>query len=96
MKLRDSQGRWKLDGPIVWTLELVWRLEASVEKIAHIIDHWLDCIIGGFVTEFAVNTFIIYSEEERHFLKGPQGKYVNSLNTWIEMISCKKWVMQLP
>jgi len=28
-KLVDSHGRWKLDGPIVWTPELVRRLEAS-------------------------------------------------------------------
>ena len=27
-KLVDDQGRWRLDGPIVWTSELVRRLEA--------------------------------------------------------------------
>jgi len=45
VKLADSQGRWKLDNPIVWTLELVLRLEASKDKITHIIDHWLNQII---------------------------------------------------
>ena len=38
-KLVDSQGRWKLDNPIVWTPELVHKLEASEDKIAHIVDH---------------------------------------------------------
>ena len=45
-KLADSKGRWKLDGPIVWTPELVRRLEESKDKIARAVDHWLDCVIG--------------------------------------------------
>lgn len=95
-KLVDSQGRWKLDGPIVWTPELVRRLEASEDKIAHAINHWLEHIVGGFVIKFMVDTLISYREAERHFLKGPRGKYVKSLNTWIKMLLCEKWVMQLP
>lgn len=53
IKLADDQGRWRLDGPIVWTPELVWRLESSEIKIARTIDNWLDQVIEGFVTEFA-------------------------------------------
>ena len=41
-KLENNQGRCRLDKPIVWTLELVRRLEASEDKIAHAVDHWLD------------------------------------------------------
>ena len=63
-KLENSQGRWRLDGPIVWTPELVQRLEASEDKIARDIDHWLDHIIGGSVTDFVVDTSVIYSEAE--------------------------------
>jgi len=37
-KLADGQGRQRLDGLIVWTLELVLRLEAYEDKIAHTID----------------------------------------------------------
>ena len=96
MKLADSQGRWKLDGPIVWTLELVRRLEASEDKIASTVNHWLNSIIGGFVTEFMVDTSANYSEVEQCFFKGLQGKYVKSLNTWIKMLLCEKRVMQSP
>jgi len=96
VKLADSQGRWKLDGTIVWTPELVQRLEASKDKIAHAINHCLDCIIRGFVTKFAVDTSVSYNEAERHFFKGPQGKYLESLNTRIKMLLCEKLVMQLP
>ena len=61
-KLEQSQGRWKLDSPIVWTLELVQRLEASENKIMLVVNHWLNRIIGGFVTEFIVDTSISYNE----------------------------------
>jgi len=33
-KLGDNQGRRRLDKPIVWTPELVCRLEPSEDKIA--------------------------------------------------------------
>jgi len=62
----------------------------------HNVDHWLDRIIGGFVTEFAVDTSINYSEAEHRFFKGPRGKYLKSLNTWIKMLLCEQQVMKLP
>ena len=64
-KLADSQGRWRLDGPIVWTLELVQRLEASEDNIVRAVDHWLDQILGGFFIEFSVETLVSYSKVER-------------------------------
>ena len=94
--MADDQGRWRLDGPILWTSELVQRLEAFEDKIARIVDHWLDCVIGGFVTEFMVDTLVSYSEAERRFFKGLRSKYLRSLNTWIKMLLCEKRVMQLP
>lgn len=50
VKLADSQGRWKRDGPLVWTPDLACRLEASEDNIVHVFYHWLDRIIGGFIT----------------------------------------------
>jgi len=63
-KFIDSQGRWKLDNLIVWTLELVQRLEPPEKNIAWVVDHWLDRIIGGFITKFSNDTSISYSEAE--------------------------------
>ena len=54
-KLASGQGSCRLDGPIVWTPELVWRLKASKDKIMHVVSHWLDRVIRGFVTEFTVD-----------------------------------------
>ena len=61
-KLADSQGRCRLDKPIMWTPELVHKLEASEDKIERAVYHWLDRIIGGFITEFVVDMTISYSE----------------------------------
>jgi len=61
----------------------------------HVVDHWLDQIIVGLITEFVVDTSISYSETERCFLKGPRGKNVKSLNSWIKMLLCEKRIMQL-
>ena len=72
------------------------RLEASEDKITRVVDHWIDRIIGGFVTKFVVNTPVSYNEAECRILKGQRGKYIKSLNTWIKMLLCKKKVMQLP
>jgi len=74
---------------------MVRRLEAVEDKIVRVVDHWLDRIIGGFITEFVVDTSVSYSEVERHFLKRPRGKYVKYLNTLIKMLLCEKWVMRI-
>jgi hypothetical protein len=74
----------------------VWILKASEDKIAHVVDHWLDRIIGGFVTEFTVDTSVSYSEVECRFFKGSRGKYLRFVNTWIKMSLCEKRVMHLP
>ena len=85
----------RLDQPIVWMPELVRRTEASEEKIACAVDNWLDQIIGGFITEFIIDTTVSYSEVERCFLQGPRGKYIKSLNTWIKMLLCEKRIMRI-
>ena len=95
-KLVDGQGRWRLDSPIVWTQKLVRRLEASEDKIARVVNHQLDRVIKGFVTEFTVDTSISYNEAEWLFFKGLRGKHLRSLNTWIKILLYEKQVMQLP
>jgi len=68
-KLTNSQGRCRINKPILWTLELVRGLEASEDKITHVVDHWINQIIGGFITEFVVDTLVSYIGAERCFLK---------------------------
>jgi len=93
----DSQGTWKLVNPIVWTPELVKCLEASENKIAQVFDYWIDSILGGFiiVIKFLIDTSANYSEAKHRIFKGPRGKYMKSLKTWIKMLLCEKHVMPL-
>ena len=70
-------------------------MEASEDRITHAVDHWLDQIIGGFITKFILDTSVSYNEAKLCFLKGPRGKYVKSLNTWIKMLLCEKRFMQI-
>jgi len=76
VKLVDDQGRWRLDGPIVSTPKLVKKLETSQDNIACVVDHFLNDITGGFVTEFTVGSSISDSEVENHFFKVTRGKYL--------------------
>ena len=70
-----------LDKPIVQIAKLVSTLEASEDNIARVVEHWLDWFIGGFITEFPVNTSVNYNEAEQRFINGPWVKYIKSLNT---------------
>lgn len=94
-RIANNYGRGRLEQPIVWTRELVRRLEASKDKITQAVDHWLYRIIGGFITKFMINTNVSYKEEKLCFLEGPRGKYIKSLNNWIKMLLCEKSIMHI-
>jgi hypothetical protein len=49
----------------------------------------------GFITEFAVDRAKSYSVIEQYFLKGPQGRYIRSLNTSIKILLYNKGVMTM-
>ena len=68
-------------------------MEVSEDNIAHAIDHWLNCIIKGFVHEFAIDTLIRYREADRCFFRGLRDKYLKYLNSWIKILLYEKQVM---
>lgn len=88
-KLADSEPTHKHGDPIVWTPKLVKRIERYDYKIAGMIDYWIDNILGDFITKFSIDTYVSYSEAERLFSKGPRGKYLKSLKTWMKCF-CEK------
>ena len=73
-----------------WIPKLVQQLEKTNNMITHTIDHWIDCVMGGFVTKFAIDHFVSYSEAEKIFFKGPIGKFPRSLKLLINMLMCEK------
>ena len=73
-----------------WTLELIHPVYKFDNKITHVMDHWIDCLLGGFVSDFFVHQFVFYSEVERRFFKGPIGKFMSSLKLLLKMLLCEK------
>jgi hypothetical protein len=59
------------------------------------VDFWLDSVLGGYITEFSIECTQSYSVVEREFFKGPCGRYLKSLSTWVKMLLCDKGVMKL-
>ena len=47
-----------------WTPKLLEQLEQTDNTITHMVDHWVDSVLGGFVIEFAIDQFLSYSEAE--------------------------------
>jgi hypothetical protein len=58
-------------------------------KFTRAIVLWLDIIVAGFITEFAVDTAKSYNAAEQEFLKGPRGRYIMLLYTSIKMLLYK-------
>jgi len=60
------------DEPLVWTPELINRLKNVDNNISRAVDYWLDSILGGYITDFVVETLKSYIVAEREFFKGTQ------------------------
>jgi hypothetical protein len=74
---------------------LVRKLNSVSNKTSRAVDFWLDSILGGYITEFAVDCTQSYSVAERDFFKGLCGRFMKSLGTWIKMLLCDKCVMTM-
>jgi len=60
-----------------------------------IVDFWLDNIVTGFITEFAVDITKYYNATKKEFLKGTRGRYIRLLYTSIKILLYKKGVMKM-
>ena len=78
-----------------WNPIEIVQLQRVDNKFTCVLDLWLDNIVAGFITKFAVDTTKSYSISEKYFLKGPQGRYIISLYTSIKMLLYKKGVMAM-
>ena len=72
-KLTD-QNIFRKKRNIVWTLELIHTVKSIDNPITRVVDFWLASVLGGFVTEFAVEQTKSFSEAERYLFKGYHGK----------------------
>ena len=82
------------DRPVEWTPKVIQRLKKTNNSISIEVEFWMNNLLEGFVTEFAVDTLKAYSKVKRFFFKGYRGKYLNSLNLWIKMLLCEQGVLR--
>jgi hypothetical protein len=78
-----------------WHPVEIVQLQQVNNKFMCAIDFWLDNIIAGFITEFAVDTVKSYTTAEKDFLKGPRGRYIRSLYTSINILLYDKGMMTM-
>jgi len=71
------------------------QLKSVRNSISRVVDFWFDSILGGYITEFAVDTIKSYSVVEREFFRGPRGKYLNFLKLWTKILLCEKGVLRM-
>jgi hypothetical protein len=78
-----------------WNPVEITQLQQVDNKFTRAVDFWLDNIVAGFITEFAVDMVKSYSATEKEFLKGPRGRYIRSLYTSIKILLYNKGVMTM-
>jgi len=91
-RITDRKNCFKGDQSTRWNPVLINRLKIISNSIYRAVDYWFDSILGGYITEFAVDTVKSYSAAEREFFQGPRGKFLNSL-MWTKMLLCEKGVL---
>ena len=85
-RLVDFQMCWKDEWVMQWTPELVHQLERTDNNITRTVDHQVDSVLGGFVTEFTVDQFVSYSKADRRFFQGFRGKFLKKLPLLIKIL----------
>jgi hypothetical protein len=64
----------------------IMQLHQLDNKFMCAVDFWLDGIVVGFITKFAIDTVKSYTTAEHYFLKGPRGRYIRSMYTSINFL----------
>jgi hypothetical protein len=92
-RLVEKTGRFSAAAPKNWTPELVRQLNLVSNPNTREIYFWLDSVLRGYVIEFAVDYIQSYNVAEIMFFKGPHGRFLKYLNTWIKMFLFEKPMM---
>jgi hypothetical protein len=91
--LVGKTGKFSVTALRNWTPELVRQLNFVSNPTTRAVDFWLDSILSYYVIDFFVDCIQSYIFGERDFFKGPRGRFLKLLNTWIKMLLCEKHMM---
>jgi hypothetical protein len=95
-RLENTQFEKRPRSPVVWTSALIQKVKRVDNVVFREIDHWFDSTIGGYITEFSIDRVDSYSQDERYFVKGPKGKFLQVLKLRLKMLLHEKniWKIQ--
>ena len=90
-----KQNNFQRREAVEWSHQLVREVTIVSNTISRVVYFWVDSILQGYITEFAVDTITSYSEAERIFFQGPRRRYFLCISTWIKMLAYEKGILQL-
>ena len=67
--LATRQTNFQRREAVEWSAQLIRELTIVSNPISRAVDFWVDSILQGYITEFAVETITSYSEAEIKFSK---------------------------
>ena len=70
-RLVTKQTNFQRREAIEWSDLLVHEVTSVSNPISRAVDFWVDSILQGYITEFAVDNITSYSEVERKYFQGP-------------------------
>ena len=74
LKLTTPQKNFQGGESTKWSPQLILRLKIINNLVSRAVDFGVDSILGGYITEFAIDTIKSYSEVERKIFQGPKGR----------------------
>lgn len=85
LRLCGNNEMRRIDGLREWTPELIQQLKEVSNPISRVVDFWVDRILRGYITEFAIDYTKSYNATKREFFCRPRAKYLRELTVWIKM-----------
>ena len=70
-------------------------LKETSNKVSQEIEVWLDSILEGYITKFAVDTNKSFNEAEREFFNGPHGRFTLSLQLSIKQLVYENGILKM-
>lgn len=68
-RIAKKKNWFKKDQPTSWNPTLIKQLRTTSNLISRAVDFWFDSILGGYITEFVVDTIKSHSKVEREFFR---------------------------
>ena len=93
--LETRQKKFERREAVEWSHQLVREITSVSNTIFRDVDIWVDSILQGYITEFAIEMITSYSEAGRIFFRGSRRRYLLSISTWIKMLVYEKGILQL-